>query len=88
LYKTDGELGDDALEVLKIATELFLEAEMNTKFRDNPVNLTTTVLGQKMVTKQVEKGLRFLRGRDMSRSLIEYETVTVVNLELASTVRS
>jgi hypothetical protein len=78
LYKTDGELGDDALEVLKIATELFLEAEMNTRFRDinNPVNLTTTVLGQKMVTKQVEKGLRFLRGQGVSRSLIEYETVT------------
>jgi hypothetical protein len=25
LYKTDGDLGDDALEVLKIATELFLK---------------------------------------------------------------
>jgi hypothetical protein len=78
LYKTDGDLGDDSMRVIKIATELFLEKEMNTRFRDlnNPVNLTTTVLGQKMVTKQVEKGLRFLRGQDASRSLIEYETVT------------
>jgi hypothetical protein len=78
LYKTDGNLGDDSLGVLKIATELFLEAELNTRFRDlnNPVNLTTTVLGQKMVTKQVEKGLRFLRSQDVSRSLIEYETET------------
>jgi hypothetical protein len=78
LYKTDGELGDDALEVLKVAAELFLEAELNFWFRDenNPVNLTTTVLGQKMVTKQVEEDLRFLRARDMSRSLIAYQTVT------------
>jgi hypothetical protein len=78
LYKTDGELGDDALQVLKKATELFLEAEMNARFKalNNRVNLTTTVIGQKMVTKQVEKGRRFLRGRDVSRSLIEYETVT------------
>jgi hypothetical protein len=47
---------------------------MNTKLKhlNNRVNLTTTVLGQKMVTKQVEKGRRFLRGRDVSRSLIEY----------------
>ena len=78
LFKTDGELGDEALEVLKIATELFLEAEINTRLRDmnNPVNLTTTVLGQKMVTKQVEEGLRMLRGQDVSRSLVEYEIVT------------
>jgi hypothetical protein len=79
LYKTDGELGDDSLGVIKAAAGLFLEAELNYQFRDlnNPVTLTTTVLGQKMVTKQVEKGLRLLRGgRDVSRSLIEYETVT------------
>jgi hypothetical protein len=85
MYTTDGDLGGDALEVLKIATELFLQAEMNTKLRDtnNPVNLTTTVLGQKMVTKQVEvRGLRFLRAQNVSRSLIEYETLTGTELEI------
>jgi hypothetical protein len=73
-----GDLGDDALEVLKIATELFHQAEMNAKLRDtnNPVNSTTNVLGQKMITKEEEKRLRFLRGRDVSRSLIEYHTLT------------
>jgi hypothetical protein len=78
MFTTDGDLGDDALEVLKIATELFLQAAMNTKLRDtnNPVNLTTTVLGQKMVTKEEEKRLRLLRTRDVSRSLIEYHTLT------------
>jgi hypothetical protein len=85
MFTTDGDLGDDALEVLKIATELFLQAEMNSKLRDtnNPVNLTTTVLSQKMVTKQVEvKGLRFLRGHDVSRSLTEYENLTGTELEI------
>jgi hypothetical protein len=34
-------------------------------------------MGQKMVTKQVEKGLRLLRGaRDVPRNLVEYETLT------------
>jgi hypothetical protein len=85
MYTTDGDLGDDALEVLKIATELFLQAEMNTKLRDsnNPVKLTTTVLGQKKVTKEVEvRGLRFLRAQDVSRSLTEYETLTGTELEI------
>jgi hypothetical protein len=78
LYTTDGNLGDDSLGVLKIASEIFLEAELNYWFLDlnNPVVLAATVLGQKLVTKQVEKGLRLLRARDMSRSLVEYETLT------------
>jgi hypothetical protein len=39
LYSTDGDLSDDALGVLKTATGLFLEAELNTKFPTNPVQL-------------------------------------------------
>jgi hypothetical protein len=78
LYTTDGNLGDDSLAVIKVAAELFLETELNYWFRDlnNPVILAATFLGQKLVTKQAEIGLRFLRARDASRSLIEYETLT------------
>jgi hypothetical protein len=77
LYTTDGELGDDSLEVIQVAAELFLEAELNLWFQElnNPVELTTTVIGQKMITKQEETGLRHLRARDVSRSLTEYETL-------------
>jgi hypothetical protein len=78
MYTTDGELGDDSLRVIEVAAELFLEAELNSWFRDlnNPVDLTTTVLGQKMITKEEEKRVRLLRGQDVSRSLIEYQTLT------------
>jgi hypothetical protein len=64
VYKTDGDLGDDALEVLKIATELFLEAEMkvprqqSSQFDDN---CSWSEIGH----QASGEGLRFL-GRDMS----------------------
>jgi hypothetical protein len=79
------DLDDDSLGVIKTAAELFLEAELNTWFRDlnNTVDLATTIIGQKLVTKQEGKGLRLLRGgRDVSRSLIEYETLTGSELEI------
>jgi hypothetical protein len=78
LYTTNGNLGDDSLAVIKVAAELFLDAEVNYWFRslNNQVELTATVLGQQMVTKQKEVGLRRLRARDESRSLVEYETLT------------
>jgi hypothetical protein len=78
LYTTDGNLSDDSLGVIEVAAELFLEAELNNWFQtlNNPVELTATILGQKMITKQEGKHLRLLRARDISRSLIEYETLT------------
>jgi hypothetical protein len=80
IYSTNGELGDASLGVIKVAAELFLEAEMNEQFKDlnNPViGVAATILGQTLVTKQEEKVRRLLRGtRDVSRSLVEYETLT------------
>jgi hypothetical protein len=78
LFTTDGDLGDDSLGVLNAAAALFVEKELNVAFRhlNNPVVVRTSVLGQKMITKQVEKGLRRLRARDVSRSLTEYDTLT------------
>ncbi len=70
--------GNGSLDLIQVAAALFLEADLNFLFRDlnNPINLTTSVHSQKMVTKQKEKGRRHLRARDVSRSLIEYETLT------------
>jgi hypothetical protein len=78
LYPTDGELDDTSLEAVKIAAEIFLEAEMNSLLQDsnNTVNLTGTVLGQETFTKQEEIGRRLLRARDVSRSLTIYSNVT------------
>jgi hypothetical protein len=81
-YPTDGTLGDDSLRVIEVAAALFLEAEMNSRFRDsnNPVKVYATILGQKMITRQEEERLRFLRARNVSRSLTEHDTMTGTEL--------
>jgi hypothetical protein len=53
IYSTDGELGDDALGVLKAAAGLFLEAELNTKFPTNPVQLVRVFSEYWRLTRRV-----------------------------------
>jgi hypothetical protein len=78
LFPTDGELDDASLEAVRLAAEIFLEAEMNAYLQDfnNTVNMTGTVLGQETVTIQEEIGRRLLRARVVSRSLVIYSNVT------------
>jgi hypothetical protein len=82
MYITNGELGGGSLGVIKAAAGLFLEAEMNDKFKDNPVQLATSVMGQQRITKQVVKKVRHLQGAgNVTRRVVEYETL--VGTELA-----
>jgi hypothetical protein len=88
LYPTDGDLSEESLEVLRIATELFLEEQMNTAFKDlnNTVELTATIISQTAVTTEgVEERLRRLRTRSGFRSLTENVTGSEVEIGLNAT---
>ena len=95
LYETNGDLSEGSLRAIALVSERVLEMELNTAFAklNNTVKITASVLGQKMISKEMpaterrnliadKKGPQPLLLRGYPRSLQETATGSEVEIVL------